>query len=225
MLHRNKLIYLKEHEGQYFRLKICFQTRHKRRRSPHPAFVESSVIFSVYSTGLIQSPPKKKEILMSINFIDPYVCSAQSMCGQQAAVTESDGKMGELISMWTWLHKLVGLSSPVCAGFDTSWCKNEFVFLSYLSKIMVVTHDLYGCEAETSRLMLCSRLHSWTELVFVRTDWDLACIPSWLCSLGEYSRRGNIPHIFACCRHYFKHNKNQKTTFSVSSLFVCRLAV
>lgn len=162
---------------------------------------------------------------MSINFIDPYVCSAQSMCGRQAAVTESDSKMGELISMWTWLHKLIGLSSPVCAGFDTSWCKNEFVFLSYLSKIMVVTHDLYGCEAETSCLMLCSRLHSWTELVFVQTDWDLACIPSWLCSLGEYSRRGNIPHIFACCRHYFKHNKNQKTTFSVSSLFVCRLAV
>lgn len=124
--------------------------------------------------------------------------------------------------MWTWLHNLIVLSSPVCAGLDTSWCKNECVFLSYLSKVIVVTHDLYRCEAETSCLMLCTRLHSWTELVFVQTDWDLACIPSWLCFLGEYSRRGNIPHIFACCRHYFKHNKNQKQG---SAFHLCSSAV
>lgn len=120
------------------------------------------------------------------------------------------------ISSLVSLHQSVLVSIPV--GVKTSLC-----FCRICQRLWSWHTTFTGVKRRLP--VWCSRLHSWTELVFVQTDWDLACIPSWLCSLGEYSRRGNIPHIFACCRHYFKHNKSQKTTFSVSSLFVCRLAV
>lgn len=90
--------------------------------------------------------------------------------------------------------------------------------------------QLFLCETQTSCFVLCSavwvccsRLHSWTELVFAQTHWDLAWIPFWLCFLEEYSKDGISPTSdskFSSCHHYLSTTKIPQP---VISLFLCCL--